>query len=64
MRCEAVNNALNSCASVKSNSNFFGVTIPQSDNISSQNTVSSASSTTIPIFATHSALERARQAAR
>jgi hypothetical protein len=39
--------ALNSCASANSDTNFFGGTMSQSDNISSQKTVSSASSTTI-----------------
>jgi hypothetical protein len=50
--------ALNAQAAFKMSSSGSPLTVPQFESISSQNTVSSASSTAGPILAIHSARER------
>jgi len=55
--------ALSSYASVISNFSLSSGTMSQSASISSQKTDSSPSSTTTPIFASHSALDLERHAA-
>src|SRR5947207_1436681 len=59
---EKINN--NSFASASNSRNFSRLTMPLSASISSQNTVSSASSTTTPSLAMNSALERANPTER
>jgi hypothetical protein len=60
---EAENIAVSSRASRSKSSTRSFFKIPTSESNSIQNTDSSASSVTIPIFETNSAFERARQAA-
>jgi len=61
VRCETAKIAVSSFASFRSSSVFLNGTIPDSVINSSHRIASSASSTTTPILATNSALERARR---
>src|SRR5260370_21953187 len=64
VQIDATKMEVSSRASWTSGPSFRALTISDSCNSSSQYTVSSASSRTIPSFAKNSALDRARQAAR